>query len=291
MYEREVASDVTIRVVVERARGFRIHLQQRRVGLEQLLDVRQLPLARRRVAIEPASLAIVKAPVANRVERALDDPPGPDVAVCRVQRQREVQWRGQRELRRDAKAAVLLVKAGEDEIDESVERRCVITCDDPGRVGRRLRPLDLVAARAHGFEHPLKNARHVIGGHERPAAQQVAGSRQKRGRRPSPKVVAVVDVRPAIGVDADRNEGVLNQRDDGRVGVRRAIHVVTRPAPGRRDGQQDRLTLARRAGEGVRAPRQPCDAVTRDGGQCSMLTFNAECAPRRRTSRIEHSTL
>ena len=204
---------------------------------------------------------IVEAARVHRVERALDDVARPAVGVIAVQREGEVQGCGQRKLRRDAEAAVLVVKRRKDQIDQRVERRRVTGGDVTRSRLRRLRLLDLAGPRPHRVDHALEDARHLLGGHERATTQEIARGGQEGRGRPATEVVALVDVRAAIGVDANRNERLLHEGDDRRRGIRGAIHLVAGAAPGSRDREQDRLAFASSARERVRVPWHP-----RDGG-------------------------
>jgi hypothetical protein len=62
--------------------------------------------------------------------------------------------------------------------------------------------------------------------HERAAGDDVTVRGQERGRRPAAEVVALVDVGTAIGVDADGDEAVADERRDLGIRVRRPIHLV-----------------------------------------------------------------
>src|SRR5262249_10983085 len=84
---------------------------------------------------------------------------------------------------------------------------------------------------------------HLVGRQVGGAGQHVALRSQEGGGRPAPHVVALIDVRPDIVVDAHRDVLAVDQVDDLLVRVRRLVHDVAPVAPDGGDRQQDGLVL------------------------------------------------
>ena len=131
-----------------------------------------------------------------------------------------------RKLRLDAEAAVLLVERREHDLDDRVERRAPRPPARSAAVARaRLRALDFAAARAQRVAHAIAGCQ--PSGPARRTCRRRADRlrRQERGRRPAAQVVALVDVGTAIGVDANRDEAVVN--DDTTAGSAYVVRSIS----------------------------------------------------------------
>src|SRR5262245_8540498 len=87
-----------------------IQSRQRGIQIEQLLEMRLLPIARGRITEEAAVHGVIKTAPAHSIERRDDDPFVERVLRVGEQLEGEVQRRGKRELRFAAEAAVIVVE-------------------------------------------------------------------------------------------------------------------------------------------------------------------------------------
>src|SRR5206468_562373 len=100
---------------------------------------------------------------------------------------------------------------------------------------------------------------HRVGRDVRAAVDDLAIGGEERGRWPAAHVVAPVDVRTLVVIDAHRHESFVRKTDDFGIAVARLVHDVTPVAPHRADREKHRFVGNLRFLEGLLAPRSPCD--------------------------------
>jgi hypothetical protein len=118
---------------------------------------------------------------------------------------------------------------------------------------------DLLGPALEGVRYLAQDRDHPIARHERPAADERSFTGQKRRRGPATEAVALADVRPVIGVDADRNEAFVDDRRDSRIGVRSFVHLAARLRPAGDYREQHGPASRSRAGERFGGPGKPGD--------------------------------
>src|SRR5690349_18085116 len=114
-----------------------------------------------------------------------------------------------------------------------------------------------IRLRSKRIEYLGQDAAHAIDRDERATRKDVAVGREKRRGWPPAQTVALTNVGPLVGVNANRHESIVDERDDLRIGVSRAIHLVAPVAPRSRNREEHGLALVARSGEGGVAPRLP----------------------------------
>src|SRR5450755_1993095 len=102
------------------------------------------------------------------------------------------------------------------------------------------------------------------------AVDDLAFRRKYRRGRPSAHVVPRIDIGSPIIVDPYRDEALVDEIDDGAIGVCRFVHHVTPVAPYRRYGEQDRLGASIRLVEWFGAPFSPADLSGAVGSRRKM---------------------
>src|SRR4029453_9666160 len=135
--------------------------------------------------------------------------------------ERESNGRGQRKLWRGAESAELLVKRREGGLDEGrfgwLRTRSGLGQTAGGLshgVGFRVCS-NLRSPRLEGVRCLLQHRGQAIARDERSTTAGGAVAREKGGRRPAAEAIALADVRTSVGVDADRDEPCVHNRDDG----------------------------------------------------------------------------
>ena len=106
-----------------------------------------------------------------------------------------------------------------------------------------------------GVDYALQDGWQTIDADERAAAENLAVGVEKRGGRPPAERVTAADIRPPIGVNADRHEPLGNEPGDGGIGIACSIHFVTAARPRRDNRKQDRFSFGFGTCERRRAPR------------------------------------
>ena len=269
--ERRVhpAHDVAHHAVVARARERAVRLgehgEQLRVVLQHLLEVRHLPLPRRRVTEEPALDVVVHAAARHGAERLVEHRRELRVAVAAVLVEEEAEDLGLWELGLAAEAAELRVVLAADDRPDGI--------DDLGAQVTRLRGAGLTLLLAH-LGDPLGDVAalvapdvgdlvevgaHRLGWDVGAPVDDLAVGREERRRRPAAHVVAAVHVGALVVVDADRHVAVVDELDDLGVAVARLVHDVAPVAPDRADREQHWLVRDLRLLERALAPRPPRD--------------------------------
>ncbi len=205
--------------------------------LQHLLEMRDAPVLRRRIAEEPAFDVVVRASSGHmfqRVDRHLMELGiGAKLGLLEEQQDRV----GLRELRRVAEPAVpRIVGRGhrfEDRIDQpSVELARAARDSGAGTLARLQH-----ARRDLGLVGPVigrdlaEGVRHLVRRQVRGPGEDVAGGSQERGRRPPAHVVALVDVRADVVVDPDGHVIAVDEVDDPGVRVGGLVHDMAPVAP------------------------------------------------------------
>ncbi len=106
-----------------------------------------------------------------------------------------------------------------------------------------------------GVDYALQDGWQTIDADERAAAENLAVGVEKRSGRPPAERVTAADIRPPIGVNADRHEPLGNEPGDGGIGIACSIHFVTAARPRRDNRKQDRFSFGFGTCERRRAPR------------------------------------
>ena len=99
----------------------------------------------------------------------------------------------------------------------------------------------------------------------------------ERGRRPAAEAMPGSDVRASIRIDANGDERVVDERDDGGVGEARSLHPIAVAAPGGCDGEEHWLPLRLRASKGSGAPRGPDDGGHGGNEPSIIMTGCSRC--------------
>ncbi len=227
--------------------------------------MRHAPVLGGRVAEEPALDVVVHASSGHLLQGVHRHPAQVLVTadLCLLEQQRE--RIGLRKFRRRPEAAVLGVVRGPHGVENRIDLRRVHVAGAARRgrtralaalehLGRDLGPMRAVVGR----DAP-ERAGHLLGWQVRGAREDVARRGEERGRRPAAHVVALVDVRPDVVVDADRHVLVLDHVDDALVRVGGLVHDVTPVAPHRGDGEKDRPVEDARLVERSLRPGAPAD--------------------------------
>ena len=254
-------------------------MDQAGVVLEHLLEVRDAPVLRRRVAEETAFDVVVGAASVHLLERVDRHPPELLVPAHRGLLEEEQQGVGLRELRRDAEPAVLGVIGVPDSVDDLVDQPGLQLAgaarDTEGGALAGLqhacRDLRLVVAVVAGDAD--ERARHLVGRKVRRASEDVSRRREERRRRPPAHVVALVNVGADVVVDPHGDVIAIDDVDHARVRISRLVHDVTPVAPHRGDGQQHGLACEPRLLERFLRPRVPSDLrrAVRPGREVELL--------------------
>ena len=151
---------------------------------------------------------------------------------------------------------------GRDLAAHGLDERCRLLRDVGATVLVRVRDGDEQLPEAR---QPVARLRRVVGA----AEERLAVRREEDGHRPAavPRQrddgvhVERVDVGPLLPVDLDVHEALVHQRGRLVVLERLVLHDVAPVAGGVPDGEEDRLVLVARLGEGLLAPRVPVDRV------------------------------
>ena len=176
------------------------------------------------------------------------------------------------------KPAVLGVDLPHDQVGQPLWRRQVGVHGQRQGRGRARRPLAMasarwssaVAARLVGARHLVEHRQQAIGRQIGRPRQHLARRREQDGRRPPIEVVPIVDIGPAVGVDAHRHQIFSDERGDTAIAVADGVHHRAAMTPGRRDRQQHGLAFGPRPLKGVRAPLQPGKGVRCRQSSCSQ---------------------
>ena len=247
--------------------------RQQQLGLRarQLLVVRLAPVALCAVA-EPAALDAVEQRGTHRAEAEADVAQRLRVAVAALAVEQQAQGGGVRELRRVVRrrgareAAEVLVEGAVDrsaDLGDELRRERPAPRVSALAMGARLDDLrrDRLAADVPGLVDAIQQLEQRLGREVGDGGEALAVAVQQRHGRPAAGVVAGVEVRPHIGVDADGDEAAAHELDDPRVGVAGLVHHVAPVAPDGGDREQQRLVLGAGALEGLGAPLEPGDLV------------------------------
>ena len=273
----------------ERRVAVEVGVQQLRVVVRHLLEVRHDPALVHRVAVEPAAHMIANPAPRHRGEGLLYHFAHPVLAGVVPAGEQESDPRGVRKLRSGPEAAI-----------PDIEQPCHVggrPVEDGGRDGAALRLVerlgDVASDRLGAFGDlvallPIK-ARHlpqhrdepgppvgiVFGWEVRPAKEHFALGREERRERPASlarqglhgALVARVHIRTLVPVDLDADEVPVQQLGDRGVVIGLPVHHVAPMAPHGTDIEQDRLVLVAGARERPVAPGVPMHRLVGGGLQ------------------------
>ena len=111
----------------------------------------------------------------------------------------------------------------------------------------------------HFVQHGQELVRRQVGR----SCHEAAVWSQERGGRPAAHVVAGVDVRTVVSVNAHRREVSVDEFNDVAVCVGAGIHLVAPVAPHRVDRKQDGTVVVLGEFKGLVTPWQPGDGISR----------------------------
>ena len=237
-----------------------VHMQKRGIVVERLLCSGIAPIGRVGITIKTARARIPQR--RHALQRQRSDACELAVAVT-GERERKEQRLGMRQLRRGPEPAVERIEARDEERAELRDAgvRIGIGLHASAMLELCLKAnspqCNLFGAIAVGVRDLLQGRHHLRGVEIGSATQQVAAAREEGRRRPTAKVVALVHVGPAIGVDAHGHEPLVDQRHDIGCDERRLIHRRALVRPRRDERQQDGLLFRFCARKRARRPFRP----------------------------------
>ena len=260
----------------------RQQLDELRVVVEHLLEMRHQPFLVDRIAREAAAEVIVDAAVRHALERELDHLIEARVVAPHAGAPQHFKHGALRKFRRAAEAAVHRIEHARDRGRGGVElahadRHLVVGArrfGEPRHQGLAvlLDLLRLVAEESRDLAQYIDEggpaeARRLrkIGA----APHRLAGGREEHGERPTALLAQVmhrrhvdlIDVGPLLAVDLDVDEQVVHHARGVVVLEALVRHHVAPVAGGVADRQQDRLVGALGLIERLRAPRPPVDRI------------------------------
>ena len=144
-----------------------------------------------------------------------------------VQLDREPDGCDVRKLRTVAKAAVGGIEHRHDLVGEPVHRHGGRR--SAARVRGRALPGLNVAARRERVGNPLQDVGEPAQLDVGAAAEQLTVGSEEGRRGPGAEAVPLADIRPAVGVDANRHEPVVDEGREAGVGITGAIHLAAVP--------------------------------------------------------------
>ncbi len=266
-----------VALVARELEGVQVDLDEERLVVEHLLEVRYQPALVDRVPREAAAQVVVDAARRHGVERGRDDLQRAVAGPGAAGPQQELQVHGLGELGRRAESAPAGVERAGQLLQRGVDlghAGQVLAGAEAGRAVERLHQLrggvvDLVALVPPGVVdggHQLQEGglgevgaaveRAPVGGEEHRHGPASAAGEGLHGVH-----VDGVDVRSLLAVDLHVDEQVVHHRR--HLGVLEALvgHHVAPVARGVAHREQDRLVLLRRPREGLGTPRVPVDRV------------------------------
>jgi hypothetical protein len=271
-----VRTDLAQGRLVEGLRAVEVRAGQQRVVVEHLLEVRDRPRLVHAVAREATADLVVYASGRHRAQRR-------ERHLTLAAEQQELDHGRLRELRRAAEAAVTHVEGLPQPAHRRIElalRNRLRGGTQPGRPGQPpaqalASGADLLAVLLPGLgdrlqhlrprRHPMAGVRWEVGA---AVEGQLLGGEEHVQRPPAVAGHSLdglhvdrVDVRALLAVHLHAHEAVVHQLGRARILEGLPLHHVTPVAGGVADRDQQRLVLAARPLERLRAPRQPVDRV------------------------------
>ena len=240
-------------------------MDQRRVVLEHLLEMRDAPILRRRVTEEAPFDVVVRATAGHLLERVHGHAPELGVRAQHRLFEQQQDRIGLRKLRRVAEATVFGVVCGlhgvEDRVHEARLELAHASRDTRRRTLARLEDsaCDVGLVRSVVVRDADQRARHLVRRQVGAAREDVARSGEECGGRPAAHVVALVDVGPDVVVDTHRHVLAVDDVDHAGMRVRRLVHHVAPVAPHGRDRKQNRTTCVAGLVESLWRPGMPVD--------------------------------
>ena len=271
-----------VEVVAGLAVGLAHQVEEQRVVVEHLLEVRHEPALVDRVAGKAAAEVVVDAALADVGERVVDGVPGRFVPVTDGAAPQQPEEAPLREFGRAGEPAVVRVD-GRDHAPRQIGEQAIVDGRAAGGViagGEGLQEQAGVVAHLVGLLRI--DARHLLE-HLREAGPPVARGRRKIGATPERARLAVeehgqrpaavlaqvmqrahvdgVDVGALLAVDLDVDEEVVHDRGGRRILEALVRHDVAPVAGGVADREQDGPVAALGLGQGFRTPRPPVHGV------------------------------
>ena len=185
--------------------------------------MRDAPVLRRRIAEETTLDLVVRPAAGHALERVLGHASQLGIRPQHRLLEEQKDRIGLGELRRAAETPVLLVIGGPDGVEDEVDQVGFELARASGHSGGGSLARLQHAARHLCLVGPVvirdaqERARHLVGRHVCGAGEDVARRRQECGAGPAAHVVALVDIRPDVVVDADRHVFAIDEIDHGRM--------------------------------------------------------------------------